>query len=515
MSTFPPSPPVKSKGLDILGLRQLDQNIEKKWVAGITTISFRARYLSLLPWIISEFYEREINNTGGKAAFNLNRFENMLARMEFVVLVATRQGVNWGEDGNTYGVIGSSLYTDEIAKFNSEGSIKLPSEKGTSSFGTYVMPCRMFGILDTASQPETPIRIPPRGQNFYHVRKQSLYESTITNIILEGGILTQEMLANEGHLFSVNGLEAFPDERSLLEEAFLVPYIQREDVIQTYRNFFATTVWAFSRITNASMNSSELIREAFHATIQEKFISNTELFWAEYELYRRIHFALELLLSALTSTLADLSEGTIEDVLSVWQKDVLDTPKIFQEIIRAETLSLQSTAKTFDNIIMPTAFIHNPPNVTEARSLPAPRQAIYALGLLFACRKQTKNIKVNGFLSEQKYYLKRVFNIIDEYFFKSLEECLHALLINTVIEPHLKTTLRKMSQGQKCSLRFYLEGQRLRPTGILVRAGFSGDRLGNVLGLWSDIGCLNKNKNGRFEINERGRKLIEEMRHEA
>ena len=52
------------------------------------------------------------------------------------------------------------------------------------------------------------------------------------------------------------------------------------------------------------------------------------------------------------------------------------------------------------------------------------------------------------------------------------------LLIGVVIEPHLKTSMRKLGQGQKCSLRFFPEGNILRPTGIPVRAGYSGDRLG-------------------------------------
>jgi hypothetical protein len=68
-----------------------------------------------------------------------------------------------------------------------------------------------------------------------------------------------------------------------------------------------------------------------------------------------------------------------------------------------------------------------------------------------------------------------------------------------------------MSQGQKCSLRFYPEGALLRPTGVPVVAGFSGDRLGNVLGIWADLGVLARVDAGRFILSDYGRELTKKL----
>ena len=89
------------RGLDILGVRNLDQGIEKEWVAGITTISNRARYFSLLPWLVG-LYRESLGED-----FNPDDYweglSTLLARFEFVLIVCSRMGAEWGESGLTTG----------------------------------------------------------------------------------------------------------------------------------------------------------------------------------------------------------------------------------------------------------------------------------------------------------------------------------------------------------------------------------------------------------------------------
>ena len=101
------------KGLDILGLRQVDQAIEKDWVSNVTTISFRARYLSLLPWVLAEFFTHELGVASQTAVFDeaaYTRLATILARVEFIVVLSTIRGVDWGDTGFANGVIGSTVH---------------------------------------------------------------------------------------------------------------------------------------------------------------------------------------------------------------------------------------------------------------------------------------------------------------------------------------------------------------------------------------------------------------------
>ncbi len=75
----------KTKGLDILGVRRLDQGLEAQWVSGITTISYRVRYISLLTWFINKFYKTKLE-TNNKSIFDDKQCAEALTRLAFVIL---------------------------------------------------------------------------------------------------------------------------------------------------------------------------------------------------------------------------------------------------------------------------------------------------------------------------------------------------------------------------------------------------------------------------------------------
>ena len=147
---------------------------------------------------------------------------------------------------------------------------------------------------------------------------------------------------------------------------------------------------------------------------------------------------------------------------------------------------------------------------TEARNLTAWCKALFAVCILVAAQRQTGPARESGKIPNRGSYLERAFNSLDIEHDSSLRTVLQRLLVDVVIEAHLSTTLRKISQGQQCSLRFYPEGALLRPTGVPVAAGRSGDRLENVLGMWADLGILDR-QGVSFSLTESGRRLVAEL----
>jgi hypothetical protein len=502
----------KIQGLDILGLRQLDQALEHGWVAGITTISFRARYLTLLPWILAELYEHELKRGGGRTVIDEDRLREVLARLKFVILAATATGTDWGESGNTFGVLGSTLWADQLAEFKATGKSALPSAGGNDIYGTYVMPCRAFGLLTDlpGGAGAGLVAIGPRGQELRKLRVGVSGCDTVRSLLIEGGILTAEHLAEAGRYFSVNGLLDSADEREYLVRWMFEPYQSSADVIGTYNNFVATTKWAAGFIKGGGQRPAELIAQNFQSvvTADPASVEPVELAWMEYDLRRRVHFACELLLADVTGTLGDLTAGTVDAVADRWMMVDGISPSV-RDVLGSHELDPRQTLGDVMGKMPETAFLGSPVSAQEGRDeATGGNCAFYGLALLLSSYRYTKGLRIAGRLEARRHYMERAFDLIDENMSKSLARALSELALHLAVEPHLGATLRKMGQGQKCSLRFFSEGSVLQPTGIQVTPGFSGSRLGNVLGILADVGLCNRLDGGRFDLTEAGRKRL-------
>lgn len=163
-----------------------------------------------------------------------------------------------------------------------------------------------------------------------------------------------------------------------------------------------------------------------------------------------------------------------------------------------------------EELVPADAFLDVPLEPNRARDLTPCAKALYSVVVLMASRIQTAKLRAAGKILDRRNYLERAFKILDKNQDALLTDVITALVIQAAIEPHLKTTLRKMGEGQQCSLRFYPDGDLLRPTGTRVRAGYRGDRLGNVLGMLVDLGHFEREAGG-FRLLPRGRACLEAL----
>lgn len=499
------------EGLDVLGYRKIDQNFERRWVAGITTISYRARYLSLLPWLLEEVFERSLAEGDGDGTFDQERLDAALRRLELVVFLASKLGERWGESGITYGVLGSDLFTGELEVLTSKGQVSASSGKGGASLGTYLMPCRSLGLLAApAYGSPLPVALTERGQALCAARRHALGASPLVEFILEGGTIALGDLEGEGRHFSVNGIASVPEECQLLRAAFLKPGDGLDE--EAFERFQETISWALAGIDDLGEAGSTDLIEANYARVARggaRAFSLVERAWFEYDLRRRAHFALELLLRAFTRTLEARVKSTLPGVLAEWEQERSLAPFVAGKLGWSDPW--QESLSALEEALPADAFLNGGVPNDSARQLDPPSAVVFAAGVLQACTLQSLTIRQAQGLLDDPSALEKVAELFESHARELFSVVLRRLLRELVVGPHLQNALRKMADQPraKCTLRFYPDGQVLWTTGTGVKAGRSGDRLGNVIGLLADLGYLERIANTRFRLTDLGVSLLQ------
>jgi len=490
------------QGLDIIGGRQIDQNVEKPWVAGFTTLTIRARYLTLLPWIISEYYDKELSESN-EGVYDENIFRDILRRLEFIVLATSRLEAETNPNYNINGLLGAVNFAEDYRKLIEEGQIELNFDSGGALYGNYAAACRFFGLLaNPPTNTEIPVVITPRGKEIQTVRKENPLNKFFVDKIINGGLISLLDLEKGISFFSVNSLLSTENasELKLLTEAFFKSYHASAE--SGYKRFVSTANLILSYTKEKSFSNQELILSNYkkiglNETTEYKEV---EVSFFEYDLMRRVHYGFELLLESFTDTLIELGSANINNVINEWQASSLLLPVLLLELWNNKSFAYDSNFLSLYEIISSKSddiFLESIINPNPIHALTPNNKALYALTLISACYLQSKSLYKGGLLKFRSGdFLESAFEIISSKS-KSIALIIEELLI-LVLKSHLSTTWRKMSQGQGCSLRFYYDGSVFRPTGNTVYANYSGDRIGNVMSMLSDIGLLKREASGKY-----------------
>lgn len=502
-------------GLDVLGVRQVDQSIERRWVSNITTISTRARYLSMLSWVVTEHYLRLGLGGGGdgdggdgdpvlRVDPHHADLKRAIERLEFIVMAATILA-DPQPDTDKSQLIGTNKYQQARASLAAGESVALPSTGRSSMLGTYFMPSVGFGLLDMA-QDGSSVRVMPLGRELHRIRHAALQDSPLAAKVFSGGNISLRELQEEWAEFSVNALSRCPTEHDFLLSCMRTPFSDHPDVIGTYARLWQTIDLAFRSAKELPTSSSELITNAFIAGSEPAALSEVELAWATYDLHRRTHHALELLFSCLVEELRIRSQASLAEIVEIWHTEETALASFVDRLAEWPARPFQAPIASLRS--PPPLFLRERLERNAARALPLMSRAVYAVCMLVSDTAHSRSLRDRV---RPIGMAALTYRILDHAQHGTVREVVEQLLNEVVVPAHLSTSLRKMGQGGKPTLRFHREGRSLRSTGVGVLAGFSGDRLGNVMGIFADLGALQRHGGRRYTLTPAGRALIEQV----
>ncbi len=475
----------ETDGLDILGIRGLDQSLETALANGITTISLRGRYFTVLPWLVGEFFEAD--KLTGATVFDLDRLRIFCSRVEYLILACTTLDEAVGDNG---GALGSVSHRDVMDQLRSGATIPFPKTPRSALLGTYFGPSRAIGLVKTSQSgaPE-PIALTPRGKEIWSVRNAAIGEGSLRRLLWEADTLSPSEVRTVTPHFSLMGLSHAKAEAECLRQALQNPWEplgKGASVTEAYARFVDTLAWLRTKAGQASLQADRLLADNYRRVIDSGASEGgVTTAWAEFEWRRRLHFALELLLSAVCTTLSEIELATISEIIDQWS-DASDLPPALTQNWPEAHLAwtrrgMEAVASVPDSIFLETVPIQT------IRDLSPHARGSAAVALLAGLAAQSRTLRSKGLFPDRDGAGERVLALVEgaaeEPFHHTIEQ-----LARVVTEAHFATTFRKMANGQKCSLRFFPEGPRLRSTGLSANPGQSGSRLGNIIRVLRDAG---------------------------
>ena len=501
----------KIQGLDILGVRNLDQNIERNWVAGITTISNRARYLSLLTWVIGFYHQSLVTDEQGE--FDVESYwpglTKYLARLEFLTLLCTRAGAS----GQTTGMIGPDVHAEALGQFLKDATASIAEEKEHNLYGTYIGPSRVFGLLETTTvSDQTIVVLTPRGQELFRVMHEKLQNLRLTGLIMRGGSVDKSTIKEEGQYFSMNAMGFVTQEQRLMQRYFMDPFIDSPSVERNYQRFGQTFTWIVDALAEDPSSSPDriILNNYVECANSSSINSDVQLGWFDYELHRIVHYSMESLLSAFTSELTELDGGSLNNVLAEWMLHTNYSENVGRLSTDFGGLWQMSFSDVVDNSEKGDVVYALYAGHKAMDYVPVERMLFGFYFMLHAWMK-SRLIREKKLVDNYDSALDAIFDIFDDSSDKSFIDVLRKIVEEVVIDGHLRTSLRKIANGGDCSLRFYPEGDQYYPTNTATYAGSSNTRLGNVIRMFVDVGLLEASEDGR-RVSEIGGSFYQEIK---
>jgi hypothetical protein len=483
-------------GQDILGVRRLDQGLEATLVNGITTISLRGRYLTILPWLIGEFFERDIEDR--VAEFTPDRFRAFVARVEFLVLASTVVDPLEGDGG---GAIGADTFRLDMESLRAGETIRFPPERLGTMLGIYTGPCRAMGLLAAGdAKAAQPIVLTPRGQEIWQARNAAMGLASFRDLLWTSEKLTPEQALAAAPHFSLRALPRSSEEAKYLRAALLRPWPPSDGdddaVKETYRRFSGTAEWLLASAENGELQAEALLagnyREHATATREQSYVTLT---WAEYEWRRRLHFALELLWSAVCRTLGGLAEASLTEIVEGWAHET----GVLGILVSVWPLAASAWGGQLGTVranVPRDLFLDTTLPTGSLSALLPHAQATAAFALISALATQTAGLRASGAFPPRRGPGEDALAVVEGADDNTPFDETIRRLAEVCVSAHLATTFRKMAGGQKCSLRFFPEGARLRSTGQKASAGRSNTRLFNVIRVLTDAGIEGQGEAG-------------------